>query len=359
MRAWLSQALDGKSGAVVVHRVDHGTPAHFCSKIAVGDRVLSLNGHALAETDAELWATWWMEDEDIGSPVWLQIEPCNTPRKGFLDVCLVRGETVVKGAQSPALQCCVGVELCDDGAEGGGVRVAHLAEGGAAWLAVLAPAQVPPPLLAGDLVTIVDGTALADTGPGKVITASKLLSGPPFTRVHFTVHRKGGVHRMTLVRSSQMRGALLDDAVEYRMRMARMPALPPRNRQGRRMIQTSRGEGPPNIGGMSVREAAAHAVMCSSPARLLEGDAVPLSAETRWLFVALVCRLLADQTQAAQAQAGAHEPSPMVPFAHDTAHSSCAAIAQEELGQRGDEREHNRQFAARRCSQQSAQLVAN
>ena len=340
MRALLSQALDAKSGAVVVHRVDHGTPAHFCSKIAVGDRVVSLNGHALADTDIELWAAWWMEDEDIGSPVWLQIEPCNTPRKGFLDVCLVRGETVVKGAQSPALQCCVGVELCrvsDDGAEGGGVRVAHLVEGGAAWLAVLAPAQVPPPLLAGDLVTIVDGAALADTGPEKVITASKLLAGPPFTRVHLTVHRKGGVHRMTLVRSSQMRGALMDDAVEYRMRMARMPALPPRNRQGRRMIQTSRGEGPPNIGGMSVREAAAHAVMCRSPARLLEGDAVPLSAETRWLFVALVCRLLADQAQAAQAQAGAQEPSPMVPFAQDTAHSSGAAIAQEEPGQRGDE----------------------
>jgi hypothetical protein len=44
-----------KSGEAVITRIEGNTPAHFCGRLAEGDRVLSINGEPLVGTDNELW----------------------------------------------------------------------------------------------------------------------------------------------------------------------------------------------------------------------------------------------------------------------------------------------------------------
>ena len=146
-------------------------------------------------------------------------------------------------------------------------------EGGAAWLALLKPAQIPPPVLAGmytqththtnthihthihtrtharthththtgDVITAIDGEPLVITSEGgapwglaitseggaSCLKAAKArLSGPAFSRVQLSVARKGAVQRTGIVMSPRLTGAETDDAVAYRMQAARIPEVP-------------------------------------------------------------------------------------------------------------------------------------
>ena len=201
-------AVDGERGEVVITRIARGTPAHFCGRLAEGDRLISINGEPLASTDLELWQAWWL-DEDLGSPMWLKVAPYSARRTGeTAEVCVVRCGEDALGQRTPsagAREGCVGVEFDSTGS----ARVSHLEEGGAAWLALLKPAQIPPPLLAGDVITIIDGDIVGEGGAAR---AKGLLSGPAFSRVHLSVARKGAVVRTVMVRSPQLTGAEMDDA---------------------------------------------------------------------------------------------------------------------------------------------------
>jgi C-terminal processing protease CtpA/Prc len=44
-----------KSGEAVISRIERNTPAHFCGRLAEGDRLLAINGEPLVGTDIELW----------------------------------------------------------------------------------------------------------------------------------------------------------------------------------------------------------------------------------------------------------------------------------------------------------------
>jgi len=139
-------------------------------------------------------------------------------------------------------------------------------EGGAAWLALLKPAQIPPPVLAGvytqththtnthtnththththtpgDVITAIDGEPLVITSEGgapwglaitseggalSLKAAKARLSGPAFSRVQLSVARKGAVQRTGIVMSPRLTGAETDDAVAYRMQAARIPEAP-------------------------------------------------------------------------------------------------------------------------------------
>ncbi len=192
----------------MISRIAHGTPAHFCGRLAEGDRVLSINGEPLASTDPELWQTWWL-DEDLGSPLWLKVAPYSARKTGeTAEVCVLRSGEDGLGRRTPsagAREGCVGVEF--DSA--GSARVSHLWEGGAAWLALLKPAQIPPPLLADDVITVIDGEVVGEEGTAR---ARMLLSGPAFSRVHLSVARKGAVVRTVVVRCQKLTGAEMDDA---------------------------------------------------------------------------------------------------------------------------------------------------
>ena len=291
-------SIDEKGGEVLVSRITRNTPAHFCGKLAEGDRVMALNGEPLEGTSLERWQACWM-DEDLGSPIWLKVAPHNTVKAGAtIDVCLVRcGEegTVKRKPPESQREGCVGVVFEDTDqslSPCGGACVAHLEDGGAAWLQILAPAQIPPPLLAGDVITIIDGETIAE---GAVARAKLLLSGPAFSRAHISIMRKSATMRMTIVRSPRLQGTEQDAAVEYRMDASRIPALPPSLRSGRRHIPTDE---PPTIGRTSsIREAAAHSLMAQGPRLLLLGtedvEQTEFGEETRWVAVALVCALLA------------------------------------------------------------------
>lgn len=235
-------AVDEKSGEVHVSRIARGTPAHYCGKVAEGDRVVAINGEALASTDPEAWQQWWLDD-DLGSPIWLKVVPYNSKKTGdTVDVCLVRYGEDSFGKRKPSTEAqregCIGVEFD----ESGSARVVHLEEGGAGWLALLAPAQIPAPVLAGDTITMVDGETI---GEGGATRAKKLLAGPAFSRVHFSVTRKGSTQRVMMVRSPRLHGTEQDDAVAFRMDVSRMPAMPPSLRHDRRCVPTVE---PPAIG---------------------------------------------------------------------------------------------------------------
>jgi len=257
-------AVDSNSGEAVVARIEHGTPAHWCGRLAEGDRVISINGEQVATCAAELWQAVWM-DEEVGSPVWLKVAPCNGA--GTLSVCLLRCGEDSSGKRTPLStenkrEGCVGIEL-----DQGVTTVAHLEEGGAAWLALLAPAILPAPILPQDKIVMIEGETVASASRAKA-----MLSGRAFSRVHLSVIRKGTPQRVTLVRSPRLQGHEMDAAVEYRMESSRTPALPPSLRHGRRNIAGSEVE-PPLIGATScIREAAAHSLMAQSPKMLLIGS---------------------------------------------------------------------------------------
>ena len=123
--------------------------------------MVAINGELLASTDPALWQAWWM-DEEVGSGLWLKISPVNSSKAGTIDLCLVRCGEAGLGKRRPSAEDsregCVGVE-CDGS---GSARIEHLAEGGAAWLALLAPAQIPPPALAGDVLVMIEGETLGE-----------------------------------------------------------------------------------------------------------------------------------------------------------------------------------------------------
>ena len=268
-----------QNNEVVVSRVVRGTPAHFSGKLAEGDLVVAINGEATNAAE-QLWQAWWM-DEEIGSPVWLKICPHDSKAGTSVAVCLVRCAEQPLGKPKPS-EGCVGVGL-----DGRAPSVAYLEEGGAAWLALLAPAQIPAPILQLDHITMIDGQSVESAQ-----RAMTLLSGRAFSRVHLTVIRKGAAQRVTVVRSPRLEGSEMDAAVEYRMQLARTPALPPSLRHCRRNIPEVE---PPLIGSTScIRQAAAHCLMVGSPKMILLGaDGTHISEEARWVAVALVCSLLA------------------------------------------------------------------
>ena len=181
----------GKDGRV--EEVRYGSPAHLSGTIALGDRILSIDGRKLMRpSDAELLA----ESGVLGSLALVELL-CGDREEERVSVHLMRQEQGEEEEQEETRKETAGIGVkvsvkVEDGSTK--VRIVALTEGGAADLS--------QSLSMGDIMIGVDGASLAELSLKQIVNKFEGRAG---TRTRILVSREGSIHQASLIRTSPLR----------------------------------------------------------------------------------------------------------------------------------------------------------
>eukprot|EP00960_Hanusia_phi_P061727 764923-Hanusia_phi.AAC.17 len=212
----------GRDGRV--EEVRHGSPAHMSGAIALGDRILTIDGCKLSRpSDADLLAQSG-EDASVALVELL----CGDREEERVFVHLVREVREDEGGgreeqeqeqEQEAHKDSVGIGVkvsvkMEEGATK--VKIVGLTEGGAADLS--------QHLMVGDIMLGVDGASLAELSLQQIV---KKFEGRPASRTRILVSRDGSIREARLVRTSPLRSQRsLKQFKEFKERIAYLTSPP-------------------------------------------------------------------------------------------------------------------------------------